>query len=92
MLENKTLDNMVKEFKEYKRMIEDLETEVEKIKEQIKAEMKSRGTDELLLDASKVTWKTVTSNKFDSKSFKKIYTDLYNEFSKPQTCKRFVVA
>ena len=36
-----------------------------------------------------VTWKTQTSIKFDSNSFKKEYSDLYTQFSKESKSRMF---
>lgn len=38
-----------------------------------------------------VTWKSVTSNRFDSKSFRKDHPDLYEQYKKESTSRRFKV-
>ncbi|HBZ09152.1 MAG TPA: hypothetical protein DEO65_04580 [Bacillus bacterium] len=38
-----------------------------------------------------VTWKSITSNKFDSKRFSKEYPELYNKFTKQSIYRRFAV-
>ena len=40
----------------------------------------------------KITWKTVTSSRFDSTAFKKAMPELAERFTKSTTSRRFIVA
>ena len=40
----------------------------------------------------KVTWKEVTSSRFDTKAFKSAYASLYTAFTRPAVSRRFVIA
>ena len=40
----------------------------------------------------KITWKTVTSSRFDSTAFKKAMPELAERFTRSTTSRRFVVA
>ena len=64
----------------------------ESIQDEIKSEMLSRNTDEVITGEYKIRWKEVVSSRFDSKSFKDKYSDLYNQFLKTTTTKRFTIA
>lgn len=78
------------EYRENKRMIEELQAMNDSIKGDIIALM---GDNETMIEgASKATNKTVTSTRFDSTGFKKQYPDLFTEYSTPTTYKRFTVA
>lgn len=82
-----------KELAELTRMSEELASEIESIKDELKAVMTEQNVDTLIGDEHKATWKEVTSNRFDSKAFKAAgHTDLYNAFTKPSTSKRFTFA
>lgn len=87
-----TMQNMetrIKEMQELKRMKEELETEITAIEDEIKQTM---GQEEILLaGAYKVTWKPVTSSRFDSTAFKKDHADLAAEYTKTSTVRRFCV-
>jgi len=89
---NNELTAKLRELKELKAMASELEVEITAIEDELKNEMASRGVDEMIVDVFKVTWKTVTSHRFDSTAFKKANADLYNLFTKETTSKRFVVA
>lgn len=85
------LDSKVTELKQLQTQIENLEAEVEAIKDMLKQKMIDDGSDTITGNGWKASWKAVTSNKFDSKAFKAAHSDLYSEFTKPSTVCRFVL-
>lgn len=91
-MSTKDLTGRVKELKELKMMVEELEAEISTIEDEIKAEMTARETNEIILDMFKISWKEVVSNRFDSKSFKATHGELYSQYTKQTTAKRFLVA
>lgn len=91
-MSTKDLTSKVKELKELKMMVEELEAEISTIEDEIKAEMTARETNELMLDMFKISWKEVVSNRFDSKAFKATHAELYSQYTKQTTTKRFSVA
>lgn len=86
------MTNRVQELKELKMMAKELEEEISTIEDEIKAEMTARDTSEIMLDMFKISWKEVVSNRFDSKAFKATHAELYSQYTKPVTTKRFSVA
>lgn len=86
------INERVKELKELQRMSDELNTEIEAIKDELKAEMAARNTDEILTSEYKLRCKEVSSSRFDTTSFKNKYVDLYNQFVKVTTSKRFTIA
>jgi predicted phage-related endonuclease len=80
----------VREYKEWQRIIEEAEAAAKAIKDEIKTQMGD--TEELHAGEYKVTWKPVTSNRFDSAAFKSTHGELYAQYTKPQTTRRFCVA
>ncbi len=91
-MSTKDLTSKVKELKELKMMVEELEAEISSIEDEIKSEMITRETNEIMLDMFKISWKEVTSNRFDSKAFKATHAELYKQYTKPVVTKRFLVA
>ncbi len=85
------MDSKVKELRELHRMVEELAGEIEALQDEIKAEMTTQGVDTLSGSDWKVTWKNVASSRFDSKAFKATHAELYAQYSKPTTSRRFVV-
>lgn len=86
------LNAKVKELKEFKTMMSELESEITAIEDSIKAVMAEQGAEELFIDEYKLSYKPVTSNRFDTKSFKAKYEELYTAFTKAVTYKRFTTA
>lgn len=82
----------VRELKDLKLMLEELEAEITTIEDEIKAEMNAQGKDEMTVDCFKVRYTTVTTNRFDSKAFKATHAELYSQYTKPTTSKRFTIA
>ena len=86
------LEKQVMELKELKVMVEELEAEISAIEDSIKAEMTEQNVNELQVGVFKIRWTPVTSNRFDTTSFKKVYSDLYKQFTKAIESKRFTIA
>lgn len=82
----------VRELKEFKMMLEELEAEISAIEDGIKEEMTARGTEELIAGEYKVRWTTVSSNRFDTTAFKKAMPELAEQFTKVTTTRRFSIA
>ena len=82
-------EKLCNEYRENKRLIEELEAMNDSIKTDILAIM---GNDEMHVEgAAKATNKTVVSSRFDSSRFKKEYPDLFTEYSRETSYKRFCV-
>lgn len=85
----KRFENLCNEYRENKRLIEELQAMNDSIKSDILAIM---GNDETYAEgAAKATNKTVVSSRFDSTGFKKVYPDLFSEYSRETSYKRFCV-
>lgn len=91
MSEN-TLKAKVRELKELKAMQEELNAEITAIEDEIKAVMLNQGAEEITVDVYKLRYKLVESKRFDSSAFKATHAELYNQYIKTTTCRRFSVA
>lgn len=81
----------VHELRELLRMEEELNAQIETLKDQLKSHMTAEGTDTLSGTDYKVTWKDVESSRFDSTAFKKAHADLHSAFTTKTVSKRFLV-
>ena len=61
----------VEQLREWEAILEEAHTEVEALRDSIKAEMLSQNTEELQVGTYIIRWTSVLSNRFDSTSFKK---------------------
>ena len=62
------------------------------IRDALKEEMLRLDTEELNAGAYIVRYTSVISNRFDSTTFKKLYADLYKDFTKAVSSRRFSVS
>ena len=88
-MSNTEIQSKVNELRELRRMADEL---IESIQDAIKAHMTAIDADTLTGADYKITWKTVTSSRFDSTAFKKAMPELAERFTKPSTSRRFTVA
>lgn len=82
----------VRNLKELEALISEAQTELDSIKDELKAEMTNRNTEELDVDVFKIRYKTVKSNRFDTTAFKSTHKDLYDQYVKQTESRRFTVA
>ena len=82
-------ETLCNEYRENKRLIEELKAENDSLKAAIISLMGDRET--VTEGAAKATIKTVNSTRFDSTGFKKQFPDLFGAFSKTMQYQRFTV-
>ena len=81
----------VAELKEWEQLADEAKAAAEAIKDELKAEMIDRETDQIVTDKFIITWKEIISNRFDTTNFKKQFGDLYKSFTKQTTSRRFTI-
>ena len=79
-----------RELKELKRMQEELAAEITAIEDAIKATMGD--SEELIAGEYKITYKTVSSSRFDSKGLKAELPEIAERYTVKTSYRRFVVA
>lgn len=83
-------ERLCNEYRENKRMIEELTAMNDDIKAHILKIM--AGNEVMREGAAKASYKTVVSNRFNSSKFKEEYPGLYREYSTQVSTKRFTVS
>ena len=86
------IDAKVKELRELRNMEAEVKSAITAIEDSLKAEMLAKNTDVLSGKDYTITWKTVTTNRFDSAAFKLTHADLFRQYSKSVTSRRLVIA
>lgn len=82
----------VRSLKELETLISEAQAEAESIKDELKAELINRNTEEMSVDVFKIRYKTVKSNRFDTTAFKSTHKELYDQYIKQTETRRFTVA
>ena len=88
---NKNLNELINELKSLEMMSQELAQEMDSIKDELKKEMTTRNTEEIITENHKVTYKAVTSSRFDTTKFKTAEPSLYEQYKKETTSMRLVV-
>lgn len=86
------LTGKVRELKELRSFAEQIAEEITALEDAIKAEMMAQHVNEMQVDVYKVKWMTVKSSRFDTGAFRKAMPELYDQFTKQTTNRRFSVA
>ena len=81
----------IRAIKELEQQKKQTEESIDELKDEIKAYMDKNKTSELAVGVFTVHWSETTSERFDSKAFKKDNEELYTEYLKTTTTKRFSI-
>lgn len=87
---NELLEKITK-IKELEAKNKKADDEISALKGEIKDFMEANGAEELNVDIFTVRYADVTTQKFDSTSFKKIHEELYQQYLKKSVSKRFTI-
>jgi predicted phage-related endonuclease len=91
-MSNIDLAKKIDELHELEELIEEAKANAEAVKDSIKAELLMRNTEELEVNGKIIRWTSVLSNRFDTTAFKKSYGELYKQFVKQVSSRRFSIA
>lgn len=86
------IQTKVRELRELQRMADELATEMEAVKDALKAHLDAQGVDSLAGVDYLVTWKKVTSARLDGKALKAALPEIAAQYTRQTTARRFVVA
>lgn len=82
----------VEKLKELEELLEEVKTEAESVRDEIKQEMLTQDTEELEAGQYIIRWTSVLTNRFDTTAFKKVLPDVYKAYTKQITSRRFTIA
>ena len=86
------LISKIEALNEWEALMEEAKAEAEAIRDSIKAEMLERDTEELAAGQYIIRWTSVLTNRFDTTGFKKMYGELYKEYTKQTASRRFTIS
>lgn len=82
----------IEALNEWEELLEEAKSEVEALRDSIKAEMMERNTEELTAGQYIIRWTSVLTNRFDTTNFKKAHSELYKSYTKQINSRRFTVS
>ena len=91
-MSKKEMVALIETMNNYDELAAKAKAKADAIREAIKEEMVRLDTEELTAGVYIVRFTNVISNRFDSTTFKKLYADLYKDFTKAVSSRRFSVS
>ena len=82
----------IEALREWEALMEEAKAEAEAIRDELKQTMLAADVEEMEAGAYILRYTSVVSNRFDSATFKRLYADLYKDFTKPVSSRRFSVS
>lgn len=87
------LQELVNDLRSLRRLLSETEREIELIQEALKAHMEEAQTDELTGSDYSITWKEITSRRFDKGAMIRTFgQDCYDSFCRTTKSRRFVLS
>ena len=90
-MSNNEIIRNIEALAEWETIIEDAKAEAEAIRDMLKAEMLEQNIEELEAGAYIIRWTSVLSQRFDTTAFKKSHADMYKEYTKQVSSRRFSI-
>ena len=86
------ITSKIEALKDMESLIEEAKAEAEALRDEIKTEMLNRDTEELEAGQYIVRWTSVLTQRFDTTAFKKVMPEVYKEYTKQVSSRRFSIA
>ena len=86
------ITSKIEALKDLESLIEEAKAEAEALRDEIKTEMLSRNAEELEAGQYIVRWTSVLTQRFDTTAFKKVMPEIYKEYTKQVSSRRFSIA
>ncbi|MDY3249427.1 MAG: hypothetical protein SOX32_03685 [Candidatus Choladocola sp.] len=82
----------IEELNAWEELMEEAKAEIESIRDILKAEMLANDVEELAVGKYIVRYTNITSNRFDSSTFKKVMPEIYKAYLKQSISRRFSIS
>ena len=86
------IESRIKKLSALEERITQLQEQPEKIKAELKADLEEKGLDELKTKNFLIRWKEIVSSRLDGKALKAALPEIYNQYCRPTSSRRFTVA
>ena len=83
---------LIETMNNYDELAAKAKAKADAIRDALKEEMLKRGLEEMEAGTYIVRYTNIISNRFDSTTFKRLYADLYKDFTKQTTSRRFTIS
>lgn len=88
---DRQLNNRIQKINDLENQIKEMEAQVDAIRDEIKADLTEKQTDEHNTGSFVIRWKEVISSRLDSKALKAALPDVFKTYTKESKCRRFTI-
>lgn len=88
----KMIENRVKKLRALEAQQKEIETAAEAIRAELKEDLEEKGVEELKTQNFILRWKEIISNRLDGKALKAALPDVYGQFCRVSSTRRFTIA
>lgn len=85
------IERRIAKIRELEAQIAELEKEADAIRDELKADMEAKGVEEIAVRNYVVRWRTIYTNRLDGKALQKALPEIYKQFLKPCSSRRFTI-
>lgn len=82
----------IKKLQEWETIAEEARAEAESLRDEIKAEMLNRDTEELTAGRYIIRWTSVLSQRFDTSALKRVLPEIYKAYTKQVNSRHFSIS
>lgn len=86
------IENRVNKLRELEARQKELEAQAEAIRAELKADLEEKGVEELKTRNFVLRWKEIISSRLDGKALKAALPDVYGQFCRASSSRRFTIA
>lgn len=85
------MEEKIRQYREYKRLAEEAQAIADSLADELKAELTAQGQTKLIVGEYKVSYTDCIRKDIDKKALQADYSDIYNQYVKETSYKRFSV-
>lgn len=86
------IESRIKKLSALEEQIALLQEQAEEIKSELKSDLDEKGVQELRTKNFLIKWKEIVSNRLDGKALKAALPEIYSQYCRPTSSRRFTVA
>ena len=90
-MSTKEIESKARRLKILKNKQENLQQEIDQLEADLKAQLEAWDVEEVQAGPFRVVWKLVNSSRFDTKRFRAKYGKLYDQYTIPNSYRKFLV-
>ena len=88
---DRQINNRIARLQDIEAQLKELEVQAETIRDELKADLESKGEDEHNTGSFVIRWKEIVTRRLDSKALKAALPDVFAAYSRESISRRFTI-